>query len=387
MIGTGDMNESIETKRGLAASVVLVALFIVAFATARASQLPSLPAPSPALLAALQAIRSGPMADVVLWAGGAQPAQSDALQAVEAQVMALAPPDRDALIFWLAGHGRAPLHAQGASDAQIGVPFYAIDYAVVPAGWPATVAVLPSPKPVPTPTPAQAPKRRSNFLGMLAGALATNTIPLGSSSSSSSSTTTSPDGSETVTQSSSSSVSASFNPGALVGSLIDANPGKNSAPPPSSWRGLQFAASSVGSEADASHIAVTHGFASARYDGTQGFACISFTNNAAQPAIEVDVDFEILDGFGFLKRVVPLRRTGSFVPGVEVSGPSTPADVKAGRPNCVVDGEGAFADPSDPFAGASTIVYSVREVKYADGSSWILPGANPWPLTLARPPA
>jgi hypothetical protein len=375
----------VNVKRRIAGPVVFVAVSIAAFASARASQAPSLPPASPALLAALAAARSGPMADVVVWAGGAQPAQSAALQAVEAQVTALAPPDRDALLFWLAGHGRAPLHAQGASDAQIGVPYYAIDYAVVPAAWPATVAVLPSPKPVPTPTP-QPQKRRSNFLGMLAGALATNTIPLGSASSSSSSTSTSPDGSETVTQSSSSSVSASVNPGALVDSLIEANPGHSAPPPPSSWRGLQFAASGVGGDADGSHIAVTHGFASARYDGTQGFACISFANNAAQTATEVDLDFEMLDGYGFLKRVVPLRRTGSFAPGVEVDGPSTPADVKSDRPNCVVDGEGVFADASDPFAGASTVVYAVREVKYADGSSWIRPGANPWPVTLAAPP-
>jgi hypothetical protein len=43
-----------------------------------------------------------------------------------------------------------------------------------------------------------------------------------------------------------------------------------------------------------------------------------------------------------------------------------------------MDGEGDAADATDPFAAAAVIGYTVREVKYADGTAWLEPGANAW---------
>jgi hypothetical protein len=339
---------------------ITVVFGMSAAASAPANEPLNVPPPSSTLVAALLALRQSPPPDPVAWA---------------TQLPNLAPPDRDALVYWLSAHGRAALHAQGATDAQIGIPIYAIDYALVPAPFPASVVPLPA-APVPTPPPAPAPRRRS-FWGLLAAAaLPTIVAPIAHSSSSSSST--SPDGSETTTQSSSTSVSVGVDTGALVSSLIDASTAHGSSQSPSSaWRQLPFGAMSV-SAASPSQITVTHGIASVRYDGTQGFACLSLVNNAPQPATEVDVDIQIVDGYGFLKRVLPLRRVATFTPGVAVEAPTSLRDVRAPRPGCVMDGEGDAADATDPFAAAAVIGYTVREVKYADGTAWLEPGANAW---------
>jgi hypothetical protein len=119
-----------------------------------------------------------------------------------------------------------------------------------------------------------------------------------------------------------------------------------------------------------------------RYDGTQGFACVSFTNDAALTATEVDVDIEIIDGLGFVRRVLPLRRTGTFVTGAAVDGPTSLRNVGSAQPNCVIDGANEIADPTDPFANAMAVGYAVRQVKYVDGSTWLEPGANPWPAVM-----
>jgi hypothetical protein len=320
----------------------------------------NVPQPSSALVAALLALRQTPPADPLAWA---------------AQLPNVTQPDRDALLYWLGAHGRAALHAQGATDAQIGIPIYAIDYALVPAPFPASIVPLPAP-PAPTPPPAPAPRRRS-FWGMLAAAALPNVVaPIASSSSSSSST--SPDGSESTFQSSSTTVSVGVDTGALVSSLIDASTAHGSSQSPSSaWRQLPFGAMTIAGPSP-SRITVTHGIASVRYDGTQGFACLSLVNDAPQPAMEVDVDIQIIDGNGFLQRVLPLRRVATFAPGVAVEAPTSLHDVRSPHPGCAIDGEGDAADATDPFAGAAAIGYSIREVHYADGSSWLEPGANAW---------
>lgn len=48
---------------------------------------------------------------------------------------------------------------------------------------------------------------------------------------------------------------------------------------------------------------------------------------------------EIINTLGFIRRVVPLRRNGSFAPGTEVGGPANVQDVGSARANCVIDGE------------------------------------------------
>lgn len=344
-------------------SIALLAFFSIAGFSAIAQN--AIPPASPALLDALTSVRSASAAEVA------------------AKTQALSPPDRDAMTYWLASHGRGPLHARGATDAQIGVPYYAIDYTTVPAPWPSTVApLITPPTPVPTaPPPTPAPRRHSAF-SLLGSVLPDLHIPIASSSSSSSQTTTTntPNGSETdiSTQSSSASVSIGVNPWAVVGALIDASSAHTTKQPPSvPWRGLLFAASTLGT--GGSEIAVTRGFAAVRNDGTEGLACISFANNSQKAATEIDVDIEILDTLGFIRRVAPLRLRGSFAPGAEVGGPANVQDVNSARANCVIDGENTLTDTTDPFTGASAVVYSVRRVLFADGTQWLQPSANAWP--------
>jgi hypothetical protein len=327
-------------------------------------------APNPALLDALHAVRSG-----------------TAIGSLTPAIAALPVPDRDALMYWLGAHGRGPLHALGVTDQQIGVPYYAIDYALVPAPWPSSVPPLvapPPPTPIPTSSPTPAPSR-SNVLGAMGGllgaALPALQIPIASSSSSSSQTTTTniPGGTETNStyESSGTSVSVGVNPWAVVSSLIDASSATTAPQPPSvPWRGLLFAASTLG--AANSGISVTYGFAAVRNDGTEGLACVSFVNRNAQPATAVDVDIEVLDTLGFIRRVSPLRLRGNFAPGVEIGGPSSVEDVNSARANCVIDGENRLDDATDPFSGAAAVVYSVRRVQFADGTVWLQPGANAW---------
>lgn len=298
---------------------------------------------------------------------------------IAAKFAQLAPPDRDALRYWLASHGRGPLHARGVTDPQIGVPYYSIDYNVVPAPWPSTVQQLAAPVPAPQSTPAPAPKRHT--FGLLGALLPELHIPIASSSTSSTQTTTTntDNGSETniSTQSSSTSVSIGVNPWEVVGSLIDAASAHDTPQPPSvPWRGLLFAASTLGG--GGSGIAITRGFAAVRNDGTEGLACVSFANNAQKTATEIDVDIETLDSLGFIRRVVPLRLSGSFRPGAKIGGPANVQDVNSARGNCVIDGENALANSTDPFSAAQAVVYSVRRVQFADGTQWLQPGANAW---------
>jgi len=343
-----------------------------------------IPTPSTSLVDALATARDADMARLVAWAPQpvAPAAATDAGAAAEVKILALAPADRDALLYWLDAHGRAALHAQGASDADIGVPFYAIDYALVPAPFPVSVTPLPiSPAAAPA-TPAPTPQPRRHTFGMLGALLPALQLPIGSSSSSSSTTTTSQNGISTeinqTTQSSGTSVSIGGNPWEAVGSLIDASVDRSSgrAAPASPWRSLPFAASSL--SARGSRIAVNRGFAAVRNDGTEGVACISFVNQSATTATQIDVDIEILDNWGLIKRVQRVRRIGTFVSGTEIGGPAGPQTVADARANCVIDGENTLDDPTDPFSSASAVVYAVRAVFYADGTSWLQRGANAW---------
>jgi hypothetical protein len=346
----------------------------------------NVPTPSPSLLDALATARSTGLEQLVTWAPQIlMPAGPGPVTPAETKILALLPSDRDAILYWLNGHGRAALHAQGAADADIGVPYYPIDYAIAPAPFPKSVTPLRVPA-VPvaaSPKSTPAPQPRSHF-GLLGALLPSLQIPIATSSNSSTTTTTSQNGNSTqidqTTQSSGSSVSIGGNPWEAIGSLIDASANRASrptaAPTPPPWRSLPFAMSAQ--SVLGSQIAVNRGFAAVRNDGTEGVACISFVNQSPKAAAEVDVDIEILDGFGFIKRVRPLRRVGTFASGAEVGGPSGPQTIGEARANCVIDGENRLADLSDPFSNASAVAYSVRRVLYADGTSWLQPGANPW---------
>jgi hypothetical protein len=372
-------------RRSILASLLFVALLLWSRASAQPLLTPALPPPSSELLAALAAARFGPMTALVAWATRAQPSDASGgpLQALETQVMNLAPGDRDALLYWLQSHGRAALHARGVSDAQIGPAYFSIDYSLVPGPWPATVVPLSLPNPPPLPTPTPAPEHHSGFFNTLASMIPNAQLPVASASSSSTTTTNNADGSQTITsQSSGSSVSVGVDSQALLSSLVDAASAHSSPRAGPAWRGLLFAASTLEPGGGPSQIAITHGFAASRADGTEGVACISFTNNAPQTATELDLDLEVSDAYGFVKRVVGLRRIGTFASGAVIAGPTSVADAKSSRPNCVIDGEGSLDDPTDPFAGAAAVFYTVRQVKYADGTSWLLPGANPWPESV-----
>jgi hypothetical protein len=337
-------------------------------------------APRRVLLAALAFVLVGamPSADpaliTVLQQGRATPDGS--FSSLSAQIAALPQPEGDALAYWLGGHGRGPLHALGVTDQQIGIPFFPIDYQIVPAPWPASVTPLAEPVPTPAPTPQ--PRHRSHFFGNLLGSVLPDLqIPIASSSSSSSqtTTTTTPNSvqSDTTSESSSTSVSIGGNPWAIVGAIIDA---AGTSKPQVAWRNLVFASSTLGM--NGSNVDVTHGFAAVRNDGTEGLACVSFVNRNAKVATEVDVDLEILDALGYIRRVEPLRLSGTFQPGAEIGGPQSVEEVQSARQNCAIDGERSLSDPTDPFSAANAVVYSVRSVRFADGTSWSEPGANPW---------
>ncbi len=346
----------------------------------------TIPEPSQALLSAVASARSAGLSELAEWAPQpvAPVASGGSVAVAEAQIQALPPADRDALIYWLAGHGRGALHARGATDADIGVPFYPLDYTIAPAPFPASVTPLayPSPAPAPTAVPAPQPRHRSHF-GFLGSLLPALQLPIASLSNSSSASSTTQHGNTTGVDKSFSSTGASVsiggNPWEVLGSLIDASIDR-SAPragsPPVTWRSLPFAMSSL--SAPGSHVVVTRGFAAVRDDGTEGAACVSFANQGTKAVTQLDIDIEILDGLGFIKRVRGLRRAGNFAAGAEIGGPSGPQTVAEARANCVIDGENSLEDASDPFAGASGVAYAVRQVVYADGTSWLQPDANQW---------
>lgn len=368
-------------KRFACAIVLLAALPYAAAAQ-------GIPVPSAALLAALSVVREAGITPLAEWAPEpvSPSASGGQVAAAEAQILALPAPDRDALLYWLAAHGRGALHARGVTDADIGVPYFPLDYLVSTAPFPISVTPLnfPSPAPPPTPVPTPQPRHRSHF-GFLGSLLPALQLPIASTSSSSSSMTTTQSGSASTIDksfsSSGASVSIGGNPWEALGSLIDASidhsPGRAAAPAVP-WRPLPFAQSSL--SAPGSRIAVTRGFAAVRDDGGEGVACISFANQSAKTATQIDVDIEILDGLGFIKRVRALRRAGNFAPGAEVGGPAGPQTIAEARANCVIDGENDLDDPSDPFASASGVAYAIRQVSFADGSSWLQPEANPWSL-------
>ncbi len=317
----------------------------------------------------LQAIRSSNVQQLISWAANPSPPAStpDSTSAVQLQILNLDDQSKNAILLWLNGRGRSALHALGMSDQQIGVPYYPLDYAInVPAG------AVPSPD----------PPVRNDRRGLFGAVLPALSIPIASSttSSSSSQTTTTPTANgysqDTTSSSSSTTVGVGVNVWGLVGSLVNAATKNASPATPPPWRDVPFGTSIL--NAPDAPVRIDGGFASVRNDGTEGIACISFTNTSPKTINELDVDVQPLNNAGMLIRAVALRRAGSFAPNQRVGGPSDVQNVAHERANCVIDGEGALADTADPFSGASSVAYAVRRVLFSDGTSWIEPGANPW---------
>ncbi|MBV8221799.1 MAG: hypothetical protein JO293_00385 [Candidatus Eremiobacteraeota bacterium] len=113
-------------------------LLFVATLVATSSAQPNYPYPPPypsyALLQALSATQSlstGDASQLQAWArqGTFQPPNPvfTQLDQVEAQITALAPPDRNAIATWLTGGGRGALYARNATDQQIGSCKFPID--------------------------------------------------------------------------------------------------------------------------------------------------------------------------------------------------------------------------------------------------------------------
>ncbi len=342
-------------------------IFVTACAVTTAAVLAqTAPAPTQALIDVLAEARAADTGALAAWAQGRS--ASPAITPLVDKILALAPPDRDAVLFWLDGHGRRGLHARGLTDAQIGVPYYPIDYTIAGAPLPGSIAPIAIPPP-PTPVPTPAPQHHAN-LGFLGAVLPWVNVPVASSSSSSTSTSTSQNGNSTeidqTTNSSSTSVSVGVNPGAVLASLLgaaaDHGSHPSSSPPP--WRAVHFLASPLSDPA--SPVIVTHGFAAVHNDGSGGIACVAIANHSAKTVTQVDVDFEILNGLGLIRNVQPLRRMGTVAPGAEAGGDVGPQSEEEQRANCV------------PFTGATSVQYAVRQVFFDDGTSWLQPGANAW---------
>jgi hypothetical protein len=92
------------------------------------------PYPSYALLNALNAIQnlsSGQAGQLQYWAqqGNLQPPNPifTPVDQIEAQIAAMSPPDRNAIVAWLTGGGRGSLYARNVTDAQIGQCKFPID--------------------------------------------------------------------------------------------------------------------------------------------------------------------------------------------------------------------------------------------------------------------
>jgi hypothetical protein len=103
------------------------------------------PYPSYALLNALTAIQnlaSGQAGQLQFWAqqGNFQPPNPifTPVDQIEAQIAAMSPPERTAIVSWLIGGGRGALYARNVTDAQIGPCKFPIDPPSCAGGTPPT---------------------------------------------------------------------------------------------------------------------------------------------------------------------------------------------------------------------------------------------------------
>jgi hypothetical protein len=336
----------------------------------------SQPEASPSLVAALHAVRT-----------------ADA-NAVEAQIRALDGLDREALLFWLRSHGRDALHQRGATDKQIGPPWYPIDYKII---WTTVPAGFTNPLAAATPTPEPAKQGGSNFMrglfGFVSGLPLPNvSVPIASSSSSSTKTWVEGNTRHTETHSSSSQVSAQVNVSGLVGMLAQAAEQSGSHVPEEPkapnlrWTLLEFGRPPA--EPHDSGILVHHGVAGVR-NNSEGAACVSFTNQNPKTIREVDFDFTFIDRYDRSLQTMALRRVGLVAQNGTVDAPhdlTPPAKVLREASNCVMMGHvKPNAAPIPSLIRAAALAYGVRRVVFEDGTVWQRPGTNAWPPSSELP--
>jgi hypothetical protein len=354
---------------------------------------------APALAGVLKSLRAVDSSYLIAWSADPRAPRntSDSVSALKARILVLDPADREALLFWLQGHGRDALHQRGATDLEIGPPLYPIDYEIawtrVPEGFinptPIPTATPEPPPPPPAPKPA-IPRGLFNFIAMLP-------LPIVSSGSMSShsSSETHREGNTlvTTTHSSSSSVSARVDTRAVVGMLAQAASSEGSSaaeerppgpaqPPKKRWVLLDFGRERI--DRDTSGIDVNHGVAGIR-NNAEAAACVSFANRNSRAVREIDFDLTFVDVHNHALQTMALRRSGSFEPNAEIAAPHDfdAEDVARQDANCMTMGHSNTAGPPISSLGrTSALAYAVRRVLFEDGTVWQRPGANVWPPTI-----
>lgn len=104
--------------------VVVCAFLAAAYASSIAGTQPAASADLRKTLKAIQELDPASVLGLQVWASYPKPEAPSpilsALDEAEAEILTLKPDDREAVMSWLEQNGRGKLHAQGASDADIG---------------------------------------------------------------------------------------------------------------------------------------------------------------------------------------------------------------------------------------------------------------------------
>jgi hypothetical protein len=107
-------------KARIAYALALIAIVVVAAASPGAA---AIPGPLANVLRSLNNLTDGEFRSVVRWAHYGVPSPDMRFSSernVEAAIMALGTPNRNAVLAWLKGQGRQALYNRGATDAEIG---------------------------------------------------------------------------------------------------------------------------------------------------------------------------------------------------------------------------------------------------------------------------
>lgn len=378
-----------------------VTLLATVFACALPFIAPAQTTPTPELISTLHRLRMVDPAFIIGWSADPRPPGSvpGAVSELKKQILALESSDREAMLFWLASHGRDALHQRGATDADIGAPLYPIDYKIVwvslPEGFvnptPIPTPTLPPPPPAPTAKPQQHQSR--GIWGFIVPVVlqAVSNIPMQSATiASSSHSETHMEGNTMVTTSSSSSMSVGVDVRGLAGMLASEALKEHPSDAPVEREGAstsparQWTLLELGhqrSDTETSGIAVDKGVAGIR-SNSEGAACLGFTNRNARTVREIDFDFTLVDAHDHSLQSIALHRAGTFAPNERSEAPhdvAGPAVVREDA-NCVTMGSSAADAPTiASLSRAVAVAYEIRRVVFDDGTSWLRPGANLWP--------
>ncbi len=148
-------------------------------------------------------------------------------------------------------------------------------------------------------------------------------------------------------------------------------------PTPDPYRDLKLVTDSF-DEPSSGPITVINGFGAAKRDGTSATVCVSFKNNAPQPATSVTFAFSLKDNNGRTLGHLELERTGTFSTGIGIytwdSYQSWRTQTHKGfAENCATRNSGVAAMP---ILEARVATYHVRSVTFADGTSWNAPASR-----------